>query len=100
MFLLPLPLAFAERNRQSVRRADAVRHESRPLVEAAQNRPDEQRFELVVSDQGALVSHPGLPNGELRVNPSDIETLVKKGLVIRFGLGAIEAFRLVQIPRN
>jgi hypothetical protein len=70
------------------------------LIEAAQNRPDEQRFELVVSDQGALVSHPGLPNGELRVSPRDIETLVKKGLIIRFGLGAVQAFRLVQIPRN
>ena len=70
------------------------------LIEAARNRPDEQKFELVLSDQAALVSHPGLPNGELRARPRDIEILTKKGLITRFGSGAIQEFRLVQFPRN
>jgi hypothetical protein len=70
------------------------------LIEAVENRPDEQRFELVLSDQAALVSHPGLPNGELRVRSEDIEILAKKGLITCFGLGAIQEFRLVGIPGN
>jgi hypothetical protein len=70
------------------------------LIEAAQNRPDEQKFELVLSDQGGLVSHPGLPNGELRVRSEDIEILTKKGLITCFGSGPIQEFRLVQFPKN
>jgi hypothetical protein len=70
------------------------------LIEAARNRPDEQKFELVLGDQAALVSHPGLPNGELRARPRDIEILAKKGLITCFGPGAIQEFWLVEIPGN
>jgi hypothetical protein len=68
------------------------------LIEAARNRPDAQRFELMLSDQAALVSHPGLPNGELRVRSEDIEILAKKGLITCFGSGALQEFRLVHFP--
>jgi hypothetical protein len=66
------------------------------LVQALQREPSKESFELVQTDQGGIISHPGLPNGELRIHVDDIEILSRKGFITPITTQTIQEFKLLR----
>lgn len=66
------------------------------LVQASQREPSEESFEFLRTDQGGIVSHPGLPNGGLRVRVHDIEILARRSFITPITTQTTQEFKLLR----